>query len=259
MSTGKFADFEIGVRYAAVEQAAALHRTLAPRFRLKEPSQASRHDGSFSRSSLTDIELGRVLGIAASCFIALGYAAASIETIANQSCYSRRFIYYHFPTKEDLFRKSIQYTWCKSASSTIRFDETEISDPEIGLTQIGHKLSAFWTCRETIGLMRMAILEQRQFPKLMHSLVDAGINRGLSATKNYIQRLTDIGVFINFTSLDIAASQFIGSLLEIVLWSRVFDVQSSEPTELDVTVIVGEAVKTFLCRYNCNRLTDSGR
>ena len=104
-------------------------------------SSASSCNASDIESNVSDLVVEDILQVATREFAAYGLAGSRIEKIQQQTRTSKRMIYYHFGSKEGLYRAVIERAFELAREVDKNFDP-EAGSPEQALKRIGRYLKA---------------------------------------------------------------------------------------------------------------------
>ncbi|MET0319792.1 MAG: TetR/AcrR family transcriptional regulator [Duganella sp.] len=137
---------------------------------------------------LTDRKRQAIVDAAIAEFRASGFEATSMDKIAATAGVSKRTVYNHFPSKDELFAQILQQLWCSSAALT----ETPY-DPARPLRE--QLLGLLWDKMNMLqdayflDLARVAIAEAIHSPARAHEMVarlsakEEGMTRWLRAAQ----------------------------------------------------------------------------
>ena len=119
----------------------------------------------------------------AELFLAVGWAGASMDAIAQAAGVSKQTVYSHFRSKEDLFRECVQ-----SKLSLYELDADSGDGPlEVALLRFSERFAELLTDPEVVRMYRLMIAHAEEFPNLVASFKEAG----LDATERAVVRLLD--------------------------------------------------------------------
>jgi TetR/AcrR family transcriptional regulator of autoinduction and epiphytic fitness len=120
--------------------------------------------------TLSDRKRQAIVEAAIAEFRAGGFEATSMDQIAATAGVSKRTVYNHFPSKDELFAQILQQLWCNSAeSSDIVYDGSAPLRGQL-MVLLGKKMD---TLRDGyfLDLARVAIAEAIHSPQRAHDMV----------------------------------------------------------------------------------------
>jgi TetR/AcrR family transcriptional regulator of autoinduction and epiphytic fitness len=120
---------------------------------------------------LTDRKRQAILKAAAEQFRACGFDATSVDRIAAAAGVSKRTVYNHFPSKEELFTETLVQLFQSGASALeVPYDSTvDLREQLTGL--LAHKMRTL-ADRDFIDLARVAIAEAIHAPARARAVFD---------------------------------------------------------------------------------------
>ena len=186
-----------------------------------------------------------IVDVAHACFVAEGYGATSMSTIAARLGGSKGTLYNYFRSKEELFdavvRRSCErlHATLAAAPVTGSLRERLVATAE---SLVDHILSP-----EALAIHRMVIGEGERFPELARLFYEAGPRRGIARAAELLQSLMDQGLLRRADPM-LAAHQFkdlaLSGLHNMRLWNVIDD-----PTPAEKRAHAEIAVDTFLRAY----------
>jgi len=176
-------------------------------------------------------------------FLENGFGATSMDAIAVEAGASKRTVYNHFPSKDELFRTVLE-----------RLYGLSLNNPE-GMPAPGGPVETAleilaWRILSHIGeprvraMLRLVISESARFPEIAQIYTRTGKDPSIQRFAGFLKGEAEAGRLVIDDPV-LAAEQFIGCLKETVVWPLLLGLQP-QATE---SVVVREAVKTFLARY----------
>lgn len=192
-----------------------------------------------------------LLDAAAGVFLEHGFGGASMDLIAVAANVSRRTLFNQFESKEALFAAAVTRVWERMPVIEIANDGAALSDPALGLFNMGMAIADFWAPDASLSLLRMVISEGSRFPQLARDFMALGKTPALQALIAYLARLQEKG-HLRVEDPDLAARQFVGLVNEPLLWPRLI-VVAPGPSMARRTEVVQQAVKLFLTCYAVHR------
>ncbi|TAJ70095.1 MAG: TetR/AcrR family transcriptional regulator [Phenylobacterium sp.] len=187
-----------------------------------------------------------ILDVARECFLAEGFAATSMSTIAARLGGSKGTLYNYFKSKEELFAAMMQRL-CGELQATLFDIGPDGGDAEARLTHFARSFLGHLMSPEAMGIQRLIVSESERFPELGRIFYDSGPRIVLGRIGAYLQELMDAGR-LRRTDPVIAAQHFKDLAISGIYWPRMWGV-ASHPTPDEVDNQVARAVDTFLRAY----------
>ena len=178
-------------------------------------------------------------------FLARGFDAASMGSIAREAGVSKGTIYVYFRSKEDLFEAIVEDESRQQAEQIFTFDRA--ADIESELSRLGVELSRFLSRPGGVSSVRTIIAIADRMPEVGAKFYLAGPARGIISLKQYLEERIAAGV-LEPHYCEVAAAQFIDACLSTTLKPMLFN-QTGPPQETRIAHIVGMAVRAFLAAY----------
>ena len=184
-----------------------------------------------------------ILAAAERAFLASGFGAVTMDTIAREAGVSKATVYAHFTGKEELFGAIV------ARVSERRFGgfSVEALDPvdiEASLTAISHRFLDLVLSPEGIALNRILLGEVTRFPVLGQVFWAAGPERHRAQIETFLRRAVQAGS-LAIPDPRLAAEQFAALARgELHLRSLLRLEDPGDPTALDAAA--SSAVATFL-------------
>lgn len=187
-----------------------------------------------------------ILDVAQACFLAGGYAATSMSTIAASLGGSKGTLYNYFKNKEDLFAAVIQRK-CGEIEETLFEVDARTGDPETRLSHYARNFLGHLMTAEARGIQRLVVGESERFPQLGQVFYESGPRIVLGRIGDYLSELMDKGR-LRRADPAVAAQHFTDLAISGVYWPTVWGVlETLTPAEIDEQV--ARAVDTFLRAY----------
>lgn len=188
-----------------------------------------------------------ILDVGRDCFLADGYAATSMSSIAARLGGSKGTLYNYFKSKEELF-EAVMQRQCGALAETL-FDVTDDGQaPRERLEYFAGTFLKRLLTEESLGIHRVVVSESGRFPELGRMFYDMGPRVILTKIAGYLSDLMDQGVMRRADPL-VAAQQFKDLAISGVLQPRVWGVILGDMTDAEVETQVNNAVDTFLRAY----------
>lgn len=147
-----------------------------------------------------------IMQAATHAFFDRGYAAASIEQIAQEAGVSKVTVYNHFGDKRGLFAASVEAE-CGRMRHHFSLGELPRGSLRRRLTAIGEALVEFLSRPEMVRFERRIAAETERNPDLGESFLEAGPHRMLRSLTGLLVALRDAGD-IELGDPALAAEQF---------------------------------------------------
>jgi AcrR family transcriptional regulator len=185
-----------------------------------------------------------ILDVARECFLAEGYAATSMSTIAARLGGSKGTLYNYFKSKDELFAAVMQRQ-CAELAETL-FDVAHDGDsPRERLEHFAESFLRLLMRPEARGIHRLVVSESERFPEVGRTFYEHGPKVVLTKIAAYLSELMEQGVLRRADAL-IAAQQFKDLAISGVYHPRMWGVINHELTDAEVRRQVTNAVDTFL-------------
>src|SRR2546430_277226 len=118
-------------------------------------------------------------------FLAQGFDAASMGSIAREAGVSKGTLYVYFKSKEELFEAIVEDECRQQAEQIFTFDRA--SDIESELTRLGEELSRFLTRPGGVSPVRTIIAIADRMPEVGAKFYLSGPARGIASLKQYLE------------------------------------------------------------------------
>ncbi|KQW71420.1 hypothetical protein ASE17_00515 [Phenylobacterium sp. Root77] len=188
-----------------------------------------------------------ILDVARDCFLADGYAATSMSTIASRLGGSKGTLYNYFKSKEELF-EAVMQRQCGALAETLFDVEHEGDDARERLEHFGAAFLKLLLTPESLGIHRVVVGESGRFPELGRTFYAMGPKVILTRMAAYVSDLMDQGVLRRADPF-VAAQQFKDLAISGVLQPRTWGVITEDLTDAQIESQVNTAVDTFLRAY----------
>jgi AcrR family transcriptional regulator len=186
-----------------------------------------------------------ILDVARECFIAEGYGATSMSTIAARLGGSKGTLYNYFKSKEELFDAFVRRS-CAGLQGQL--DELpEGGDLREALVRMAENYLAFLLSPEAIAVHRLVVGEGERFPELARLFYEAGPKIGNAQHADRFQRMMQSGLLRRCDPV-VAAHQFKSLALSGVYFLRLWGV-IDDPSPEERSRHAQAAVDTFLRAY----------
>ena len=188
-----------------------------------------------------------ILDVARDCFLADGYAATSMSSIAARLGGSKGTLYNYFKSKEELF-EAVMQRQCGALAETLFDVDHDGDDMRERLQHFAGKFLTLLLTPESLGIHRVVVGETGRFPELGRMFYDMGPKVILTKIAGYLSDLMDQGVLRRADPF-VAAQQFKDLTISGVLQPRTWGVITGDMTDAEIENQVNNAVDTFLRAY----------
>ncbi len=182
-------------------------------------------------------------------FLASGFDGTSMDRIADVAVVSKRTVYNHFPSKDDLFQAIVDEL-LKHTESLPFHEYSAEESMEDQLRRIGNTFADTITGRDFMKLSRVVISRFIQAPEwasatlTAHAKLRTNLMSWMKSCKR--DRRLDIA------NMDMAASQFCGLIKEIIFWPELMAGQRPASPK-DREAAVKSAVEMFIAHYRSSQ------
>jgi AcrR family transcriptional regulator len=187
-----------------------------------------------------------ILDVARDCFLADGYGATSMSTIAARLGGSKGTLYNYFKSKEELFEAMMQRQ-CGELQDAL-FDVGQSGgDPRARLSHFSRSFLRALMDPRSVRIHRLILGEGERFPELGRVFYESGPKLVMSRIAGFLGELMDAGLLRRADPM-MAAQQFKDLTISGVYWPRMWGVIEA-PGDAEVEDQVRRAVDTFLRAY----------
>ena len=187
-----------------------------------------------------------VLDAAADLFMAQGYGAVSMDSIARAAGVSKATLYAYFSSKDQLFATIIGEA-CRQNIAVVNYLPANEVDLRSALLSFAGNTLRFLLQDRALAIHRVVISESVRFPELGRAFYDNGPGMFRGVFGDWLARQTAAGRLAVREPAS-AADQFIG-LLRGGLYLRATLGLTPPPTEAEIDATVEAAADTFLKAY----------
>ena len=149
-----------------------------------------------------------ILAAATRTFLADGFGAVSMDTIAREAGVSKATVYSHFTGKEELFGAMVGRV-CERHFETFSARELDPTDVRTSLTTLGRRFLDLVLSPDAIAVHRIIVAEVSRFPALGEVFWRAGPERTLGQIEAFLRRAVAAGS-LEIAQPRVAAEQFVG-------------------------------------------------
>lgn len=185
-----------------------------------------------------------VLAAAESAFLENGYAATSMDAIAERAGVSKRTVYSNFAGKEDLFAAVIRQR-CAIAVPEFVDEETMVGrDPEEVLVDLATTFLTNIYALPQVQLYQTVVAEARLLPAIGRIMFEGPILRSQEVFDRYLRRQAELGR-LSLPDIDLAAPQLI-ALLKTNIHLMLLLNQAADTSHKRIAAIARSSVALFL-------------
>jgi AcrR family transcriptional regulator len=148
-----------------------------------------------------------ILAGAKRAFLAAGFGAVSMDTIAREAGVSKATVYAHFAGKEELFGAVIGRE-CERYFARFSEGELDPRDVRASLTVLGRRFLELLLSPDAIALYRIILGEVTRFPGLGEVFWRAGPERQRLQIEAFLKSATEAGT-LSLADTRLAAEQFV--------------------------------------------------
>ncbi len=193
---------------------------------------------------LTERKHVDIINAATHEFKVSGYKCTSMDRIAHRAKVSKRTVYNHFSSKEELFTAIVEQLWEQSMQAT-RYVYSPDIPIRIQLTELARLDVEIHFSPEFSGLIRTVFSEFIRMPEMARQMVDSMKERE-SNLSLWIKQAAQDGKLVVANPLT-ATAQFLALVKSRLFWEGLFGVE--RPSEEFITEQIDSAVSVFLAYY----------
>jgi TetR/AcrR family transcriptional regulator, mexJK operon transcriptional repressor len=191
----------------------------------------------------TNSKAESILAAAKRSFLAAGFGAVSMDTIARGAGVSKATVYAHFAGKEELFGAVIDRE-CERYFARFSAGELDPHDVRTSLTVLGRRFLELLLSPEGIALYRIILGEVTRFPGLGEVFWRAGPERQRVQIEAFLKSATASGT-LALADTRLAAEQFVSLVRGDVQLRHLLRLETDADGR-DLSTAVEGAVATFL-------------
>lgn len=184
-----------------------------------------------------------IVAAAEDLFLTKGFEAVSMDEIAERAGVSKRTVYSHFGSKEDMFVALLE-----SKCGAVRENVVEAADNEAPIDEtlvcFGIAFLAMIFNEESLKLFRILAAQSYNFPDLGRRFYEAGPERSTEAMATYLKGQAERGV-IRVSDPKLAAGTLVSSMLNKRLTACLLQA-APIPDAAEREALARNAVSTFL-------------
>ena len=195
------------------------------------------------KTRLTDRKRAAILVAAVNEFQKNGFAGTSMDRIAETADVSKRTVYNHFPSKDELFMAMVTELSQRCGGMECPYSPTEPLDDQ--LLEIAKSYAEKITNEDFVKLSRVVISRFIQAPELAGSIRDK--NQFHFAIIDWIKSAKKDGR-LSVTNVEQAATQFSSLIKAFAFWPQIIS-DEAPPTRRELNRIANDTVEMFLAHY----------
>lgn len=185
-----------------------------------------------------------IVAAATDLFSDKGFGAVSMDEVAKHAGVSKRTVYGHFGSKEELFAE-VMTSMCELMGSDQVFDPGPASDgPDVVLRRAAARVLSHILSPRSQSLFRIVMGEIESFPNLGRTFFDTGPGMFMALMTDYFATWQREGVLVVDDPEEVAG-QFFGAL-EGDWFLRSLTTGSPQYSDAEITALVDRVVDRFL-------------
>ncbi|CAM2759967.1 TetR family transcriptional regulator [Pseudoalteromonas atlantica] len=185
-----------------------------------------------------------ILQAAEHLFFEKGVEHTSMDQVAAKAEASKRTVYNHFATKEELFQAILTTMLAKiNHGDVIYFNKNQPID--LQLTAIAEQEVAMLTSPDFLRLAKIAFMQMLQEPQLAKFLSNNTMGC-MTYLEDFLEQARTAGV-LKGDELNIAAKQFVYQLKSFVFYPLLYGFETI--TEQQNNKVIEQTVSLFLAKY----------
>ena len=198
-----------------------------------------------TRLTLTQRKRLSILTAARAEFLEAGFRDTSMDRVAERAQVSKRTVYNHFLSKEDLF-KAIALQFVDEVRQAVSVVYDPLRSLEDQLCEIAEREVEQINQADYVAIFRVFVAEAGGFPGLFDEVL-AESGSGQDPIEAWVQAAADDGR-LRVNSVVLAANQFTSLLKGALFWPRVVGFSQTASQSQEKAVING-AVGMFIAHY----------
>lgn len=219
----------------------------APQGELKPaPRREAQGEQVVPQTPRREVRREGIIEIALRVFLAEGYSATSMSTIAARVGGSKATLYNYFPSKEELFNAVVQRFSERNAGVLTAID-VQSGDFRAALKRFGISILRLMLSDDVIAMHRLVTAEAARFPEIGEAYYQAGVNIGKQKLRDRFEAMMDAGL-IRRTDPRVAAQHFFDLCLSGIYRYRLWNI-GKQPTDAEIEENVDHAVHAFMDGY----------
>lgn len=187
-----------------------------------------------------------ILDIALAAFLAEGYAATSMSTIAQRVGGSKATLYNYFSSKEELFA-AVVTSKCAQLKTLLHEAQFEGGDFRAALQNFGEHFLQLLMQDDSVAAYRLVIAECGRLPELGRTFYEIGVTQGLDQLAAYFDRAIAASQ-LKRCDPSLMARYFFDLCMTGVHWLRLWNI-APYPSHEEIRLNVARAVAIFLTAF----------
>lgn len=185
-----------------------------------------------------------ILDAAEALFYKSGVEHTSMDQIAAQAGASKRTVYNHFATKDELFHAILARMLANiNNDEVISFDQNTAIEHQ--LTAIAQQEVRLLTSANFLRIAKIAFMQMLLQPELAQSLANNSMGC-MRYLEPFLQDANSAGV-LDIDEVDVAAKQFVYQLKSFVFYPLLYGFESAKQQQPEL--VIKQTVALFLARY----------
>ena len=184
-----------------------------------------------------------ILAAAKRSFLAAGFGAVSMDTIAREAGVSKATVYAHFDGKEELFGAVIERE-CERYFARFSVSELDPCDVRASLMVLGRRFLELLLSPDALALHRIILAEVTRFPVLGEVFWRAGPERERAQIEAFLKRAIASGT-LTPADTRLAAEQFVALIRGDIQLRHLLRLEG-DADRRGIGAAVDDAVATFL-------------
>ena len=198
-------------------------------------------------SERKDERRAAIVDIAHAAFLADGYAATSMSTIAARVGGSKATLYNYFSSKEELFAAVVSRK-CEQIETLLYDAQVESGDFRPAMQNFGERFIALVLQEDSVATYRMVMAECARFPELGRTFYDTGMKQGRARLAEYFEQAIADGVLRRCDST-LMANYFFDLCMSGIHTRKLWNILPALTTE-NIRDNVARAIAIFLAAFS---------
>ena len=152
-----------------------------------------------------------ILAAGTKLFLERGFVQTSMDAVSQEAAVSKRTIYVHFNSKEELFSAVVRKLCNEVIPSEVSHLAAQDGNLQDVLAELGTVFLTSIYATEQVSLLQMIIADSRQFPEIGKLLLDGPVRRSQGIIQDYLRAQAKEGK-LQFKNPELAAIQFMAML-----------------------------------------------
>ncbi|PCI61158.1 MAG: TetR family transcriptional regulator [Gammaproteobacteria bacterium] len=195
--------------------------------------------------SKSQIKRQQILAAATELFTEQGYAATSMDLIANNGEVSKQTVYSHFGSKDELFAAAIEQK-CDSYHM-LDFEVDDLTDPKQSLLILAQRFLTMLTSKEACAVHKICAYEAISHPTLSELFYQAGPEKITTEVAELMTLLNERNI-LNIANPHFAALQFL-NMMKGEAWMRVEFNTKHQVSQNEIDAYLLSSVELFMRGY----------